>query len=157
MDEPRQQNSNTIGDIQVSTTACESSGNKHHARLRGLHGGMQIFVRTLNGSSITVQVDPSDSIAALKQKLEDRRGIPTREQRLVFAGRELDDARSLMDYNISSESTIFLVLRLRGGMQIFVRTLNGSSITVQVDPSDSIAALKQKLEDRRGIPTRPYI
>ena len=111
-----------------------------------------MFARTLTGKITTLEVEQADTIEVVRAKIQDK-GSPPDQQHLIFDENQLQDSRCLSDYNVSKEVTLYLILRLRSSMQIFVKILAEETNTLEVEPADIIEAVKAKIQDKEGIPT----
>lgn len=99
-----------------------------------IRGGMQLFVKTLTGKTVSIEVEEGESIEDVKAKISEKEGIPPEQQRLIFGGQQLQDAKTLDDYNVGDDATLHLVLRLRGGDENLDAVMNAFDIKGMMGP-----------------------
>ena len=111
-----------------------------------------VFVKTLDGRTIVLHVHAHDTVDGVKQLIQGQENIPAAKQRLIFVGDQLRGDQRFLDYNIEHESAVHLVLREGVGFEVYVDTPNGRNYVFEVDPSDRVEALKEKVHGRVHIP-----
>jgi ubiquitin len=111
----------------------------------------RVFAKTLTGRTCTLDVVGTDTVAALKSQIQAKEGVPLERQILLFAGRQLANRQTLHDCRIGPDDTIYIVLSVPGGFQVFVKTLTGKTLTLDVEHDDTVEAVKTKIQDKEGI------
>jgi len=112
-----------------------------------------IYVRQIAGKTLTLEVENFDTIRDVKAKISDKEGISPDNQLLIYGGRVLEDGGKLSDYAILEKSTLNLWVLRRNYMPIFVKTLTGKTILLEMEASETVENLKSKIQDREGIPS----
>lgn len=136
---------------EIEPNASVNNGNSRNSNVPAR---MQIFVRVFGEKTISLMVKPSDTISRVKKRIEEKECIPSDRQRLIYGGKQFENERTLSDYNVERDSTLHLLLRLDFGtqMRIFVSTVTGKKITLEVEPSDLIKTVKQMIHKGAGCP-----
>ena len=111
----------------------------------------QLFVKIQNGKTIIVDVPNKATVNVIKSLIFKKEGIPIQKQRLIFNTKELSNELSLSIYGINDESSLLLNLKMGGGVLVVVKTLEGSSVEIEVDEDDTVETLKQKIYEKQGI------
>ena len=115
---------------------------------------IQIFVKLVTGKTLALDVKTLDTIETVKNKIQEKEGIPQGQHRLIFSGRELENNKTLYDYKVQNKSTLYLIFKLRReeGIQIFVKLLTGNTLALDVKTLDTIETVKKKIQEKEGIP-----
>lgn len=113
---------------------------------------MKIFVKKKDGNIISLDVDLFDTIKNIKDKIQEKEGIFPDEQRLIFGDKILEDNRLVSYYNIQKESTLDLIFKLKNGMPIFIKSLDGKKYILYFEPSDTIEEVKTQIQEKESIP-----
>jgi ubiquitin len=113
---------------------------------------MEIIVRTFTGKTFPLNLEPLDTFQHVKEKIQEKEGLPKDDQRLMWEGKSLEDHRTVADYNIPKEAILDLRIIIRGGMDMFIKMLTGKTLTLNVESSDTIESVKLQIFDKEGIP-----
>lgn len=136
--------------LELLRNCCSSALEWPSALFFFLGGDMQIFAKTLIGRTITLDVEPRDTVTNVKAKLQHKVWIAPEQQRLIFAGKQLEDSCTLVECNIEKGNTLHLVFRLLGGMQLTVASLSGRELSLEVLPQSRVRILKDLLQAKLG-------
>lgn len=141
--------------LKRSSIVCLVSHSQATSRMGQWKGSLK--VKTLTGKTITIDCQHRDTIDVVKDKIQDKEGFPPDQQCLIFAGKQLEDGRTLLDYNIQKESMLHMILRSRGGLQIFIKTPSDKIIAIEIELSDTVYNFKSKIQEKEGVPPEQQI
>ena len=111
----------------------------------------KIYIETETGDTITLEIDPTETVKNVKLMIQEEERVPPGQQCLFFFNKELDDSQTLSAYNIQRESVLQVVYRIQHTIQIIVKTRTGKTITIEVDSTESIENVKRSIQIKEGI------